>query len=247
MLAPLLRLTLLLFLLYCGRAGAFAATPAPVLQKLAEFELPPLDPNYQLSSPVDGWYYGTSLRGGPINRGMFFRVNATGRFESLSLRATAEFRATTPAPPVAGRDGAVYLICGRSLYRFSESVGLTQIADQGSPELPGFFVSSPALATDGNVYGATNQVLYKVAAGGALSIVCTFAQLSDFVVAPIVMGSDGALYIVSRDGTTSRITTAGVQTVLGKFGSGAGEIGTSAPTGKMAVGSDGALYAISSP
>jgi len=242
--------------LLCACTRALAVTPT--LEVLAHFEHAPLGGNYSLTPTPDGWYYGTSLNGLREDHGMFFRVNASGRLESLSPRVDGAFRVTGGWDPVAGSDGAVYHtdnLSGNSIHRFSEADGYTLVP--GSSDLPGRASLGLMLAPDGNVYGATTEVLFRVAPGGVLSIVATFANPlftypNPAEAVPFAMGSDGALYLVGTSSAASsrsliRVKTSGVQTVLATFGSQPGDLPFNTPSGSMAIGSDGALYGMSYP
>lgn len=188
---------------------------------------------------ADGKYYGTTPAGGKGDRGVAYRVSATGVFEKLADFSTIlSADPTYPSGRLArGADGNFYGTCSSysqsspgSIYKLTSANKLVVIAkfDGANGRYPSDGLVSLddttflGVATDG---GANDLgVVYKVTTGG------TITKLTDFTgpngkhpVGALVKGTDGNFYGTTQTGGTSdagtvfKVTPAGVVTPVASF------------------------------
>jgi len=189
----------------------------------------------------DGALYGTTTNGGAFGGGgTVFRVTLAGQYTILySFGATAT-DGVVPNGLIQGKDG--------NFYGTTASGGAnhcTQIPQAG-----------------GNC-----GTVFKVTPNGAETVLYSFGAFASDGVEPggLIQGADGNFYGTTQNGganscsssgethdcgTLFKVTPAGVETVLHSFGSGqnAGFLGQDgiAPTGTLALASDGSIYGATS-
>lgn len=169
--------------------------------------------------PTNGWIYGTCARGGQYDKGMIYRVNTAGEYQTLVHLTDSglQNRGTEAAGQMAlGADGNFY--------------GVT--ADGMASTLGSVFKMTPE--------GAFTTLAQFTGTGGA--------SPGDEPTGGLVKGLDGNFYgTTQRGGTDNRgvvfkCTPGGTLTALVQFTGTNGVAKGSYPIGSLAVGPDGALY-----
>lgn len=188
---------------------------------------------------TDGKYYGTTPAGGKGDRGVAYRVSATGVLEKL-----ADFSTILSADPTyptgrlaRGADGNFYGTCSSysqsspgSIYKLTPANKLVIVAKFDGTN--GRYPSDGLVSLDDSTFlgvatdGGTDDfgVVYKVTTGGAIT------RLTDFTgpngkhpVGALVKGADGNFYGTTQTGgasdagTVFKVTPAGVVTPVASF------------------------------
>lgn len=199
-----------------------------------------LSPDGVLVAGTDGKYYGTTPAGGKGNRGVAYRVSATGTFEKLVDFSTILLSEPNVFP--SGRlsrnpDGNFYGVCSSFsqftpglIYKLTPANKLVVVATFDGTN--GKFPSDGLVALDDNTYlgvattggSADFGVVYKVTTGG------TITKLADFTgtngknpVGVLVKGQDGNFYGTTETGGAAdsgvvfKVTPAGVVSPVASF------------------------------
>jgi uncharacterized repeat protein (TIGR03803 family) len=207
-----------------GCGTIFKITPTGELTTLHIFELTDgAGPIGGLVLGTDGMFYGTTFRGGSDSGGTVFRISRTGAFTTLHIFTISD--GDTPyGPLIEASDGNFYGTtsaggntgcsapygCG-TVFKITPGGNLTTLhmfdfSDGASP------FAALIEGSHGNFYGTawsgganSYGTVFKITAAGTLT------TLHDFCVskncpdganpgAPVVQGSDGALYGVATQG-----------------------------------------------
>jgi uncharacterized repeat protein (TIGR03803 family) len=247
-----------------NRGTIFRMTPSGVLTTLHAFDdgegRAPMAPLLEVG---DGTFYGTTLAGGQLDLGTIFTVNRTGDTRVLVMFETDG--AVPLAGLVRGNDGALYgttvsggLFGLGSFFRLAASGALSVL--HGFAGWPDGLQPAAAVlqGRDGNFYGTTtaggsnfNGAAFSVTATGALTVVHSFAGMSDGYspLARLLQTTDGNLYGTTmyggafNHGTVFRITPDGVFSSLYMF---TGGLDGGYPTAGLVQASDGQLYGTTS-
>lgn len=221
---------------------------------------------------IDGALYGTCQYGGPGGFGTIFRITLAGDFTILKSFGpnpgnTAIDVGYSPASMTQGPDGSLYWTNGVGVYQLAPDGSFITLetfqADQTTQLFPqGGNPTSLMLGNDGSLYltlstgpqtahgtGTNGSIARLNLAGNQLT---TFHALPDngsegaVPVGPLVQGSDGSLYGVTSNHTSTplyafRIASDGTLYILHNFTGGADGGGPQAP---LFVGSDGNLYGV---
>jgi uncharacterized repeat protein (TIGR03803 family) len=216
----------------------------------------------------DGFFYGTATYGGegasPGN-GTLFRMDVAGTVTVLHAFPYAIGGGSSlPGPIVQAADGALYgsargafgtNAVGGYVYRFDPITrDFRRLHDFVGSD--GAFPTGPLFqATDGSLYGTTNQgglwnsgVVYKVDALGRFVLLHSLSPLypgeGSQPKGGVIQASDGFFYGTTEQGgyggEVFRMDTAGAFTVLHRFDAYASD--GSRPTSGLIEGRDGFLY-----
>jgi uncharacterized repeat protein (TIGR03803 family) len=204
----------------------------------------------------DGNIYGATTSGGTNFDGNIFKITPSGTFTNIynfdgthglspqggiSLGFDGNFYGTTYQGGT-GSAGVIFKVTPSGtqtvLYNFTNG------NDGAYPRTP------PVQAPDGNLYGATgngtSQILYKLTPSGTFSVVATIPSQS---YSPLLVGTDGNLYGMTRFGGTFNAGTAFQFSptkkklkIIHNFANTDG----SSPYGPLTQGVDGKLYGTTS-
>ncbi len=224
---------------------AFRISPQGGFERLHAFE-PGVDgkgPRGNLLLASDGHFYGTTLQGGPTNRGTAFRMNARGHVTLLHAFGSADGDGAYPIGRlIEGSDGLLYGTTsggGRgfgTVYKMHRN-GVVKVLhgfsfdgrDGYSPD------NGVTEGPDGLFYGVAEGhrenrrgLIFRVDSRGHLDVVCTFPPPVELngrqPHKPLTLGRDGAFYGTTSGGgayrtggTVFRFTTDGVLTTLYSF------------------------------
>lgn len=256
----------------CGttiRGGAndsgtvFSLSQQGALTTLATFEAGRPSPS-GLFRGSDGAFYGTTYQRTSWNLAIPpIYVCSIFRLSTNQVTVVASFTVTNSlnnqSIQVQANDGAFYGTTGLggsfnlgSVFRVATNGGLSTVfsfdGTNGGYVNPGL-VQGP----DGRLYGTTEMggsndlgVLFALATDGSLTDLLSFSDsmYPVFPQAPLIWGSDGALYGTSQAGgawgygDVFRLTTTGEMSVLGSFD----QTNGSSPRASLVEGSDGMFY-----
>jgi uncharacterized repeat protein (TIGR03803 family) len=214
----------------------------------------------------DGYFYGTTVEGGPNGSGTVFKISTNGVLTTLYSFGTVTDAHGNPldgaAPTAAlvqGSDGYFYGTtegggpngCG-TVFKISTNGALTSLhfftVTNDGANLNGLVQGS-----DGNFYGTTGAggtngcgTVFKISTNGVLTTLYAFTGGNDgrYPQAGLVQESDGIFYGttysggMNNGGTVFKITTNGALTTLYSFGS--TPIGSN--SSGLVQGSDGYFY-----
>jgi uncharacterized repeat protein (TIGR03803 family) len=223
-----------------GCGTVFRITPNGDLDTLHNFVGDPTDgclPYAGLVQASNENFYGTTVGGGPHNKGVIFEIAAGGTLTILHSFDGTDGEGPE-APLVEGGDGDLYgTTCdggsGEAGTIFKVALGgkLTTLynLDFGGDIV--YPCAGLVQGNSGNFYGATytggasgNGVIFQFAAGGTLTTLYTFdGSDGSAPYGPLVQGSDGNFYGTTSvggangDGTVFRITPSGALTTLFSF------------------------------
>jgi uncharacterized repeat protein (TIGR03803 family) len=218
------------------------------------------NPHAALIQATDGNFYGTTLFGGPSNRGTLFGMTPGGAI-TVRYSFTGGFDGAYPyAPLIQATDGNLYgttyagdvATFGR-VFRATLGGAMTVMhtfvngADGASP------LSALVEAADGNFYGTTHLggasnvgTLFRMTPSGTLTVLKEFTGGADGASpdAALIQGADGNLYGTTKVGaagygTVFQSTLGGAYTVLHTFSGGGDGADSSAP---LLRASDGGFY-----
>ena len=220
-----------------GYGTAFKLTPEGAFTKLHDFDgiNDGRRPDGGLTLGKDGYFYGTSSRGGAFDEGVVFKMTPVGAITVLhhfgpiapSGRGDGRFPASAP---IQGRDGNLYgttfgggAYGSGTIYKISRdgtfALLFSFLNDPSAGLAPlGYYPRAPLLqGRDGALYGTTTYgtnatgsgVVFRVTTGGAASTLYAFRGSDGaYPHGPLVEGTDGNLY-----GTTSSGGSLGGGTV----------------------------------
>ncbi len=198
----------------------------------------------------DGALYGTSSYGGTNGYGTIFKMSTAGEF-TLLYTFTNGMDGSEPASLTLGNDGRLY---GPVYFGGAGGVGdVFAIAANGAfspvysfPGSPnGYYPTGPlAQGPDGNFYGTTTGggpqgggVIFRLTPGGTYSVLDTFANNQGYLLHPLALGLDGALYGANGE-SIFKLTTSGAYTPVYRFTNSHYGFGPSTLT----LGNDGSFY-----
>ena len=222
--------------------SVFRVTKGGFLTALHSFAGYPSEGNQpsKLILAADGDFYGATTLGGSRNRGTLFRVKPSGIFDTLSnFDSGAELHPRGGL--VQGLDLNLYGVSSsgdleafRAFFKMTPGGTLTSVGQYyGPPAVWGDLL----LAADGNFYGAGDDSIFRIAPGGTLFVIHSFA--SETPNKGLVQGRRGDLFGTSSTGVFG-VTLGGVFTDVHSFGPGL------APTAGVVEALDGALYGTTS-
>jgi uncharacterized repeat protein (TIGR03803 family) len=227
-----------------GEGTVFKITPAGAQTVLWSFGngSDGQEPYAGLIQGTDGNFYGTTYLGGAHSAGTVFKITPTGVETVLYSFGTGSDGQNPEAALVQGTDGNFYgtsTIGGAygegTVFKITAAGAETVLwsfgngSDGKNPE------AGLVQGTDGNFYGTTfaggaygEGTVFKITAAGAETVLWSFGNGNDGQepYAGLIQGTDGNFYGTtvqggaSSDGTTFKITPAGVETVLWSFGGG---------------------------
>lgn len=204
-----------------------------------------------LAQGRDGNLYGTSWWGGTASYGAIFKVTPSGTLTTLSnLDCTGSAGCAAYGGLSLGTDGNFY---GASyeggtygygtLFKITPSGALTvfhqfdgMAPDWGSPWAP------PVQGKDGNYYGLSAGIAYKITAAGKFKIISS--SVPGAVTAPLIQATDGYFYGTaysagaSNCGVVFRMSTAGAMKIIHEFDYAHG----CSPYAPLVQGTDGNFY-----
>ena len=199
----------------------------------------------------DGNLYGTTRYGGPggsvSGAGTVFKIDTNGVLSSLYSFTGVNAGASPQARLVEGSDGSFYGTTqwggtnggNGTLFKMSTNGVFTSLYsftggnDGGNPQ------AALVQGSDGNFYGATSSMVFRMTPAGVLTTLVSGFDSSS----ALVQGSDGSFYGTSSDygndgGTVFRVSTNGALRTLHSF---TGTSGGAYPNG-LVQGSDGNFY-----
>jgi uncharacterized repeat protein (TIGR03803 family) len=214
-----------------GRGTAFKTTAAGAFTVLYSFTNG-VDGGHVaagLALGDDGYFYGTTYKGGASGNGVVFRVATNGFMTTL-----ASFNKTAGAFPYAslvqGTDGNLYGTTSQgglpgfgNVFRVSPSGQLTNLYSFTGGTNGGFPVAGLLLANDGNFYGTTayggtygDGTAFRLGPDGTVTTLVQFNGYNGAnPQATLAQGADGNLYGTTQNGGASG---AGVIFRLGMTG-----------------------------
>ena len=175
-------------------------------------------PRASLLQATDGYFYGTTLKGGSADKGTVFRMTPGGDLTVLwSFGQTANDGATPYAGLIQARDGNFYGTTSAgglgfgTIFTMTPSGALT-VLYTAFQMLNGASPAAPLLeASDGNLYGTTQFMgqgplccgtAFRFTTGGTFTLLHRFGENGlAFPTTPLVQGSDGYLYGTSGNGS----------------------------------------------
>jgi len=216
---------------------------------------------------TDGYFYGTTSRGGTEGFGSVFKISSAGALSSLYSFTDDNDGFEPNGGLVQGSDGyfygttSYYSTAGPgTVFKISSTGVLTTLysftggSDGGEPLAglvqgsDGYFygTTSDGVPNDGPI-GNTLGTVFRISPTGALTTLNSFTNYYDGTgpQAGLVQGSDGYFYGTTQDGgpnafgTVFRLSTQGTLTSLYSFAGVSDGIG---PSAGVVQGSDGYFY-----
>jgi uncharacterized repeat protein (TIGR03803 family)/YD repeat-containing protein len=217
------------------------------------------NPFARLLQASDGSFYGTNYRGGTTDQGNIFRVAPDG-----TLTVFHSFNGTDGLKPnelIQANDGNFYgttkeggAYGNGTIFRVTSNGTFTTLysfngIDGNGPR------TGLTQANDGALYGTTyaggtygKGTLFRSGIDGTLTTVYAFGNETDAAnpSGHLIQAKDGELYGTTEaggsegSGTVYRITLAGSETILKRFGGGDGSVGV--PVGGVVQSGDGTFY-----
>lgn len=244
--------------LFSGYGTIFRITPSGSFTSLVQFDGTNDDQPFAIVQGTDGNFYGTTQHGGTYGQGAIFKLTLpTCPTNRLMLTTVATIYDSNGEDfPEGGliqaSDGMLYGITqdggafhGGSVFRTTLSGSLTTLASFNGTN-GAYPIAPPVQAADGNFYGTTGNggidwnptngdsygTIYRMDSNGVLTTLFSFNLTNGAGpagVGGLIVGNDGALYGVTReggpnftnansgDGTVFKITTNGDFTLLASF------------------------------
>ncbi len=216
----------------------------------------------------DGFFYGTTSSGGPIDPGYgsqlgtVFKISANGALTTLYSFTGGNDGAQPYAALVQGSDGNFYgtTYAGGTnnlgtVFKISANGALTSLYSfTGTNDGSNPYFGALAQGSDGNFYGTTTYggtnnlgAIFKISTNGVLASLYSFTGTNDGASpwAGLLQGSDGNFYGTTRYGGTNnwgtvfKISTNGALTSLYFF---TGTNDGANPVAGLAQGSNGNFY-----
>jgi uncharacterized repeat protein (TIGR03803 family) len=240
----------------------YRMTPEGALTVLHEFGGAPggAHPLASLAQGDDGRLYGTTYYGGASGFGTVFSLDVDGTLAVLHSFAGGSAGGNPIAGLIQVADGSFYGTTSRGgsfdsgiLFKMTAEGSVTVLHSFGAPGDGAFPVAGVVQAMDGSLYGTTlrggatgNGTVFKVAGGGAISVVHSFTGGTGgaFPGGALIQATDGYLYGTtisggaSGQGTVFKFSTSGVLLTLQSF---TGEF-TGRPFAALVQASDGHFY-----
>jgi len=210
-----------------------------------------------LIQSADGNFYGTTSTGGNGNKagGTIFKITPAGQLTVLHTFVADQNgnypNGAFPTSLVEGNDGFLYGTAGGGPNGFGDGVAF-KLSKAGAFQILHNFCDpancsdsvspfSLVLGNDGNFYGASLGLLWRMTPTGSITVLHTFAQNVDgFTAWGMILGSDGNFYGTSVErafpSALFRFTTSGQFTILHQWRYPA------RASGAPAQGSDNELY-----
>ncbi len=217
--------------------------------------------NITLTQGRDGQLYGTTVYGGASGLGSIFKITPSGHATALHSFSGTD-GSYVWAGLTLGSDGNFYGTTfqgGTSgvgvLFKMTPSGTVTVLHNFANNGTDGTFpLSSPVLASDGNLYGATQNggknnagTVYRFTPAGVFSIIYTLdPTIGSYAAFSPTQGADGALYLATLYGGSNgcgslmKLSTAGVLSNSYSFDCAANG---GNPSGSLFQGSDGTSMA----
>ena len=221
-------------------------------------------PTDALVQGSDGNFYGTTTNGGSRNAGTVFRITPSGTENVLYSFGTNPNDGALPfGALLQGSDGNFYGTTNGggsqnkgTVFKITLSGAETVLYNFGTNPNDGFYpMSTLVQGSDGNFYGMTQSggsqfagTVFKVTPLGEETVLYSFGTNpddGDTPLAALIQGSDGNFYGTTYgggnggNGTVFKITPAGIETVLHRFGANPDD--GAFPTG-LVLGSDEKFY-----
>ena len=215
----------------------------------------------------DGFFYGTTVIGGPNYGGTVYKLDPTTHQATLVFGFATAYGAFGPANGlVQGNDGNFYCATAQLAgYRYGYYGAIIQVTPGGQATgeaFPNMLATGPFIqGSNGTFYGVggtfTNEYIqssgfvFSFTTTGTLQIQHTFGQGTDgaYPAGTVVQGPNGDLYGITYQGGTAgygilfKLSTDGTSyNILHNFGDGSVSNDGLTPYGTLIVGHDGNLY-----
>jgi uncharacterized repeat protein (TIGR03803 family) len=148
------------------------------------------NPSGKLLQARDGFFYGTTLQGGPSNAGVVYKIDAAGSFAVVHAFDSFE-GSEAKAGIIQASDGSFYGTLehggyGGKIFRLDAAGNFTTVYAFGPYSANGWApISNPIEARDGFLYGTTPRggsspsgsygVVYRLSRSGALTVLHSFS------------------------------------------------------------------------
>ena len=219
-------------------------------------------PRAGLTSGSGGFFHGATSAGGPGNLGTVFKISSTGVFTSVSSLSPTNGWMPSGAPMDDGSGGWLFPTAaggsagGGALLAWNSTSGLSVAAPLGG--ILGDAADGALLKNGGSFYGVTSSgaalgrgAAFSYTPGVGTALVNAYATTSGALAeGGLVMGGDGALYGVGREGganakgTLYKVTTAGVLTRVLSFTGSSGLAPGMTPRGPLVFHPNQAFYGV---
>jgi len=218
-------------------------------------------PQAGLIQGIDGFFYGTTSRGGASNTGTVFKITSAGTLTTLYSFTGGADGATPEAELVQGSDGFFYgtaLLGGSNnnggVFQISSNGAFTALHDFTGVDgaMP---LSTLVEGSDGNFYGTTSQgganntgTVFAITTAGTFTTLYSFTGTNTDGAIPksgLVQGTNGLFYGTTylggtnNDGTVFEISSNGVTTTLYQFDK---RVDGRNPQAALVLASDGNFY-----
>lgn len=210
---------------------------------------------------ADGYFYGTSARGGAFDRGVAYKWHPSGAFSVLHDFAGGT-DGDAPSALRLGQDGHFYGTTEfggtanlGTVFRMAPAGTVTVLHSFEGGDADGRWPATPVIqASDGRLYGTARGGAHQQGVAFAVTTSGTFSLLHAFQGGPtdgadprgaLVQAADGLLYGTTRTGgagslgTVFAMSTAGTVTLKHSFGAG---MDGATPIAPLHRATDGAFY-----
>lgn len=200
-------------------------------------------PQHGLIDGGDGWLYGTTPTGGAFGLGTVFRVDTDGAHETFHAFAGPEGRSPSLAGGILAENFFGTAFGGPTSYGTFfqlDATGEVEVLHEFDGSL-GFAPSETILASDGNFYGVSDDVILRIDSLGTTTVLVDGLPNAQ---PGLTQGTDGKLYGVQSvagaydQGRVFAVDLSGVFQVVHDLTPLQGR----EPNGGLLLGSDGALY-----
>ncbi|HMF60185.1 MAG TPA: choice-of-anchor tandem repeat GloVer-containing protein, partial [Vicinamibacterales bacterium] len=203
----------------------------------------------------DGFFYGTTQRGGAFNAGTVYRMTSSGTVTILHSFTGGADGGLPSTTLIQGDDGLLY---GTALTNSKGFGAVFSVTTSGTVKVLHSFEGYPTdgagpyaslvKGRDGNLYGATFNggpsnagTVYRLTPEGSFTILYAFKGMSDRAgpFAALVQAADDSFYGTTRTGAIYKVSPGGAFAVVHQMNAETeGETVDSA----LALGTDGNLY-----
>ena len=203
----------------------------------------------------DGFFYGTTQRGGAFNAGTVYRMTSSGTVTILHSFTGGADGGLPSTTLIQGDDGLLY---GTALTNSKGFGAVFSVTTSGTVKVLHSFEGYPTdgagpyaslvKGRDGNLYGATFNggpsnagTVYRLTPEGSFTILYAFKGMSDGAgpFAALVQAADDSFYGTTRTGAIYKVSPGGAFAVVHQMNAETeGETVDSA----LALGTDGNLY-----